>query len=93
MDDVIRDVDNQVQYLLDLMEKEGILGCVDLMVVADHGMANTPVDEQFVLLEDLVPNIKKDARIYEGTVPTIRPNQDTEGIMNGFFKFLCFNSE
>ena len=42
-------------------------------------MAPTPPGEQFLILNDYVPNIGNDSRIYDGVFPTIRPNNDTEG--------------
>lgn len=80
VDEQIREVDQQIQNLLTNLEQEGILGCVNLIILADHGMASTPPGEQFLIMEELVPNITKAARIYDGVIPSIRPHLDTEGI-------------
>lgn len=64
------------------MEGAGILGCVDLIVLADHGMAPSPPGEKFLIMDDYVPDILNDARIYDGVFPTIRPKLDTEGERN-----------
>lgn len=77
--DQIRNVDDQLAFLLDNLEQQGILGCLDIVVLSDHGMAPTPPGEKCLILNDYVPNIANDARIYEGVFPTIRPNNDTEG--------------
>lgn len=61
------------------LEEAGILGCVDVIVLADHGMAPSPTGEKFLILNDYVPNISNDARIYDGVFPSIRPYLDTEG--------------
>lgn len=65
--------------LFDKIEAAGILGCIDVIVLADHGMAPSPPGKQFFIMNDYVPNIAKDARIYDGVFPTIRPKLDTEG--------------
>lgn len=77
--DQIKIVDDQLAFLLNNLEQKGILGCIDIIVLSDHGMAPTPPGEQFLILNDYVPNIGNDARIYDGVFPTIRPNNDTEG--------------
>jgi ectonucleotide pyrophosphatase/phosphodiesterase family protein 1/3 len=61
------------------LEGAGILGCIDLIVLADHGMAPSPPGEKFLIMDDYVPNILNDAKIYDGVFPTIRPKLDTEG--------------
>ena len=73
-------MDEEVKFLLDSLEQEGILGCIDLVVMSDHGMASSPPGEKFLLMEDFIPNISNQARIYDGVVPSIRPNLDTEGM-------------
>lgn len=80
MNDEIFRVDQEVKFLLDGLEQEGILGCIDIIVLADHGMAPSPNGTQFYLMENLIPGISNQARIYDGVGPNIRPNVDTEGI-------------
>lgn len=79
MADQVRIVDDVLQGFFDNLEGQGILGCIDLIVLADHGMAPSPPGEQFFIMNDYVPNILNDARIYDGVFPTIRPKLDTEG--------------
>ncbi|EFX89997.1 hypothetical protein DAPPUDRAFT_190022, partial [Daphnia pulex] len=76
--DQIKSVDQELQILFDMLEGAGILGCIDLIVLADHGMAPSPPGEKFLIMDDYVPNILDDARIYDGVFPTIRPKLDTE---------------
>ncbi|KAI9555247.1 hypothetical protein GHT06_017762 [Daphnia sinensis] len=76
--DQVRIVDQELQALFDNMEQVGILGCVDVIVLADHGMAPSPPGEKFLIMNDYVPNILNDARIYDGVFSTIRPKLDTE---------------
>lgn len=82
MDEAILKVDREIQYLLDGMKREGILGCVDMMVLADHGMASTPAGKQSLILEELIPNITTNARVYDEINPSIRPHKDTKGEVN-----------
>ena len=77
--DMIQQVDQQIEYLLDQMRNESILGCINLIILADHGMASTPYGKQVVSLNKLMPNITSIARIYDGIIPSIRPHKDTEG--------------
>ena len=79
-------MDQEIKFLLDGLEKEGILDCINIIVLADHGMAPSPNGTQIYLMENLVPGISNQARIYDGVGPTIRPNVDTEGILIKF----CF---
>lgn len=70
------------------MEQAGILGCVDLIVLSDHGMAPSPPGEKFLIMDNYVPNILNDARIYDGVFSTIRPKLGTEGKPN-IWLFVC----
>ena len=79
-------VDSQLQSLLKGMEDNGILGCVDIMVVSDHGMASTPQGKYFVLLKDFISDVATTTRTYDGVFPNIRPNTDTQGKT----KFIMF---
>lgn len=80
MNDQIRRVDNEVKVFFSNLEQAKILGCVDVIILADHGMAPAPEGEKFVVMSDYVPDIKSSARIYDGVLPSIRPYLDTEGI-------------
>lgn len=86
--DQVKSVDHELQLLFDMLEGAGILGCIDLIVLADHGMAPSPPGEKFLIMDDYVPNILNDARIYDGVFPTIRPKLDTEGERNVWFFFF-----
>lgn len=84
MADQIQTVDREIEVLFNNLDEAGILGCIDVIVLADHGMAPAPTGEKFLILNEYVPNISKDARIYDGVFPSIRPYLDTEGSI-GFF--------
>jgi Type I phosphodiesterase / nucleotide pyrophosphatase len=79
VNDEIMNVDSQLKSLLKGMEDSGILGCVDIMVVSDHGMASTPAGKYFVLLKDFISDVATTTRTYDGVFPNIRPNTDTQG--------------
>ena len=73
--------------MLEKLEEVGILGCVDLIVLSDHGMASTPLGEKFLLLDDYVPNIGNDTLIYDEVFPAIRPKNDSKGNSISLFYF------
>lgn len=79
MGEQITRVDLQLQALLNGLEQRGQLGCVDIVVLADHGMAATPFGEYVVIMEPFVPDLLSTTRIYDGVFPNIRPNTDTQG--------------
>jgi predicted AlkP superfamily pyrophosphatase or phosphodiesterase len=77
--DQIVNVDQQIEALLQGMEESGILGCVDVMIVSDHGMAATPEEPNVLFIKDYVPDLPNTARVYDGVLPTIRPYNDSQG--------------
>ena len=79
VNDQIVNVDQQIEALLQGMEESGILGCVDVMIVSDHGMASTPEEPNVLVLNDYVPDLPSTARVYDGVLPTIRPYNDSQG--------------
>lgn len=79
MAEQIQRVDGEVQFLFTAMEQSGIIGCVDVIVLSDHGMAPAPPGEKFLLMNNYVLDIVKSARIYDGVFPSIRPYLDTQG--------------
>lgn len=83
-------MDKEVQVLFDNMQKAGILGCVDVIVLSDHGMAPAPAGEKFLIMENYVPDIVSSSRIYDGVLPNIRPHLDTEGMLSISFDFFSF---
>lgn len=77
----IQRVDREVQVLFDNLQVAGILGCVDVIVLSDHGMAPAPEGEKFLIMENYIPDIVSSSRIYDGVLPQIRPYLDTEGML------------
>lgn len=71
------------------MAAKGILGCVDIIVVSDHGMASVPMNRNVVKLEEMVKDVASSAFCYdcaEGLTPTLRPINDSK---SNFAKFAC----
>jgi predicted AlkP superfamily pyrophosphatase or phosphodiesterase len=50
----VRRVDDYLGQLLRGLEKRGLFGQVDVVIVSDHGMAETSID-RVVVLDDLIP--------------------------------------
>lgn len=81
VDEQILKVDNQIEFLIDSMAAKGILGCVDIIVVSDHGMASVPMNRNVVKLEEMVKDVASSAFCYdcaEGLTPTLRPINDSK---------------
>ena len=75
-----------MKLLIESLEQAGILGCIDLIILSDHGMAPTPLGEKFLLLDDYVPNIGNDTIIFDEVFPAILPRNDSKGkLLDSFF--------
>ncbi|XP_068241514.1 ectonucleotide pyrophosphatase/phosphodiesterase family member 3-like [Palaemon carinicauda] len=85
-------VDIMMKRLLDGLEAQGLLSCINIIVCADHGMARS--GNSFVVhLEKYVPNIQDVAMTYQGSFSRISPYDKSEAtkleIMN---KLSCQNT-
>ena len=81
MDEQIQNVDHQIELLLNSMSANGLLGCVDIIILSDHGMASVPLNENVVKLEDMVKEIRSSAYCFdcaEGLTPTLLPVNDSQ---------------
>ena len=70
--DAIIEVDNAIGYLLDGLETRGILDEVNLIVVSDHGMTDTPSD-QIINIADYI-DLDDVKTLNGGPFMEIRPN-------------------
>lgn len=83
MDETIRYVDSQIEFLLDKLSTNGILGCVDIIILSDHGMTSVPLGQNVFQVEERVPDIRTAAYCFdcsEGMISTLRPVNDTQSI-------------
>ena len=72
-------VDAQIRRLVDGLKSKDRLGCVNLILVSDHGMADSPPGKQLVDLEKYVKDLDNSALVFYGPVTSIRPRSE-EGI-------------
>ena len=78
-------VDNQIKLLLNSMAANGLLGCVDIIVLSDHGMASVPFEKNVVKLDEMVKDIGSSAYCFdcaEGLTPTLLPVDDSQSKEN-----------
>lgn len=81
MDTQLQYVDQMLQRLVDGLTERGLLDCVNLIVLADHGMASSVgIPDHVIKLEDYIPDISDLANtVFTGAVPRIDPKNESEG--------------
>ncbi len=72
--EAIRDVDKAIGHLIDGLEAQNILNEVNIMIVSDHGMTETP-DTKVINIADYI-NLDDVVTIGGGPFMEIRPNED-----------------
>ncbi|XP_043194098.1 ectonucleotide pyrophosphatase/phosphodiesterase family member 5-like [Amphibalanus amphitrite] len=70
-------VDAQLANLYNQLIEHGLLGCVDIVVVSDHGMASMREDCESVALDDFVPGLSNSSVYVNGPVARIRPYNES----------------
>jgi len=83
-------VDAQIRRLVDGLKRKDRLGCVNLILVSDHGMADSPAGQQLVDLEKYVKDLDNSALVFYGPVTSIRPRNE-EGIHFSYVQFSLLN--
>lgn len=85
VDEQLIRVDLQMKRLLDGLEAAGLISCVNIILVADHGMA--PSGPEYVIkLSEYIPDISDEAYTFTGAFTRIDPKNDSEGM-----KILCLS--
>lgn len=72
-------VDDQIRRLVDGLTRRNNFHCVNLIIVSDHGMADSFPSKQIVDLQTYLPDLDQIAKVFYGPVTSIRPNNDTRG--------------
>lgn len=67
-----------LKRLLDKLETLGLIPCVNIIVVADHGMASAGENRTIDLVE-YIEDIEQSAYIYSGAFGRINPKNDSDG--------------
>ncbi len=64
-------IDAQIRRLVDGLKRKDRLGCVNLILVSDHGMADSPPGQQLVDLEKYVKDLDNSALVFYSPVTSI----------------------
>jgi predicted AlkP superfamily pyrophosphatase or phosphodiesterase len=81
MNEQILNVDHHIEMLLNGMAARRLLGCVDIIILSDHGMASVPFEKNVVKLEEIDKDIRNSAYCFdcaEGLTPTLLPIKDSQ---------------
>ncbi|KAK7074143.1 hypothetical protein SK128_018584 [Halocaridina rubra] len=90
VDEQLRDVDYHIGLLQDGLREQGLLNCVNIMILSDHGMV--PTDrEQILGVKDFVPNIEEYATFRGDAVGKLTLlNKNRAPIVRGrHCKYIC----
>ena len=80
-------VDNHIEKLINGLKQSNILGCVNIIIVSDHGMANMP-DKSVIKLKKYIPDLNEVAKVFYGPFTSIRPYDDNLGIYRKIQYFI-----
>lgn len=80
MDAELEYLDQILLRLVDGLTQLGILDCVNLIVLADHGMASSVGIRDYVIkLVDYIPDVYDLAYTYTGAFPRLDPKNESDG--------------
>lgn len=72
-------VDKQIRRLIDGLVERNISNCVNIIIVSDHGMADSPSGHQLVELSRYIPDVQESTLTFYGPVTSIRPLNESRG--------------
>ncbi|KAB7500702.1 Ectonucleotide pyrophosphatase/phosphodiesterase family member 1, partial [Armadillidium nasatum] len=72
VNEALKRVDDTVQLLLEGLESRSLLSCVNLILLADHGMAAAGA-ERVIRLQEFLPEIQRGNRFFNGVFPRFQP--------------------
>ncbi|XP_066960848.1 venom phosphodiesterase-like [Macrobrachium rosenbergii] len=70
-------VDSMIKRLVEGLKARNLLSCVNLLVVADHGMADAG-DDKTILLDAFIPDLKNRTRFWHGAFVRMQPNDESK---------------
>ena len=79
VDEALRLVDNTLLQLLQGLSDRNLMRCVNLVVLADHGMAEAG-PSRVIRPQIYVPNINNLTRYWNGVFPRFEPLRNNPGI-------------
>ena len=71
-------MDEVLDRLVTGLNNVGLLDCVNLVIVSDHGMAACG-PSWVIKLEDYIPNLSNEAKTFTGTFTRINPKDKSNG--------------
>ncbi|KAK4327360.1 hypothetical protein Pmani_002188 [Petrolisthes manimaculis] len=78
LDEILVKVDSMVKLLIEGLKARSLLACVNLLLVADHGLVNTG-SEKVINLDQYIPNIMNaTTRFWDGTFSRFEPNDKSK---------------
>ncbi|KAK7066956.1 ectonucleotide pyrophosphatase phosphodiesterase [Halocaridina rubra] len=69
-------VDSMMKLLVEGLQVRNLLSCVNLLVVADHGMAEAG-DNRVIRLDDYIPNVVSRSRFWKGAFVRLQPHDNS----------------
>ena len=83
-------VDAMVGRLLSGLQARKLMSCVNIILVADHGMVEAG-QNRAILLDQFIPNVVNRTRFWSGIFGRMTPNDGRKGKVqpNIYFLFLC----
>ncbi|XP_076035464.1 venom phosphodiesterase-like isoform X2 [Oratosquilla oratoria] len=86
-------VDLTIQRLIWGLQDRNLLSCVNLILLADHGMAEAG-EERIIKIKPYVPGIYDIGNVFAGAFARIQPDDHDPAVVNGILKNLtCQRSE
>ncbi|XP_063883864.1 venom phosphodiesterase-like [Scylla paramamosain] len=87
-------VDQMLQRLVDGLEERELLSCVNLIILADHGMASSVDLPDYVInLKDYIPDIYDAAYTFTGAFSRIDPKNKSEEVEQDMMSKLACKRE
>lgn len=80
MEEMLVHVDSMVKLLIEGLQARSLLACVNLLLVADHGMAKAGPD-RVIHLDKYIPDLlNATTRVWDGTFSRFEPKDESTGM-------------
>ncbi|XP_068207245.1 venom phosphodiesterase-like isoform X2 [Palaemon carinicauda] len=88
VDATLTRVDSMIKRLLDGIMARNLLSCVNLLIVADHGMAEAG-PEKVIRLDKYIPGVSERTRFYDGVFGRMTPNDGSHATKKQMLEALA----
>ena len=78
VDKALREVDKEISRLLNGLYQRNLLNCVNILLVADHGMADAG-KTRILRMQDFLPQIANETRFWDGIFSRFQPKDGSKG--------------